>query len=97
MIEHGMYVADLDQAFLRIAGFVRRPDGLFERFAELHRNTAFTLADVLRLLTEAGWTVARRPSIRREPSPAEAVGQALLVARRGRQSFISCGLGEIGL
>lgn len=86
MIDRGMYLSDVDQAVLRITGFIRRPDGLYERFAEVHRNTAFTLADVLRLLAEAGWAEAHCAALGDLGQPVanpEELDRAWVVARRG--------------
>lgn len=85
MVDRGMYLADLDQAVLRITGFIRRPDGLYEHFAEVHRNTAFTLADVLSLLTEAGWAEAYCAALNNLGQPhenPEELDRAWIVARR---------------
>lgn len=85
MIDRGMYVADLDQAFLRVTGFVRRADGLYERFAEVHRNTAFTLADVLARLREAGWAdpyCAALNALGEPLADPEAVDRAWIIARK---------------
>lgn len=86
MLDRGMYVPDADAALLSITGFTRRPDGLYERFAEVHRNTVFAVADVLELLAEAGWTSAHAAAL---GELGEAVGdpegldRVWVVARRG--------------
>jgi SAM-dependent methyltransferase len=58
IIHHGLYDGQSDKAWTRITGFVRLPDGFYERFDETVFNTAFDLEQVKQLLLEAGWTNA---------------------------------------
>ncbi len=55
IIDRGFYDEGGDKAWVRITGFVRQPDGLYERFDETAFNTVFDLARVKNMLTEVGW------------------------------------------
>lgn len=55
LVNRSLFVEHLNKAFVRITGFVRTPDGLYERFEETLYNTAFAMEDVRQMLLDAGW------------------------------------------
>lgn len=55
LVSRALYVEPSRRAFMKISGFVRRPDGLYERFDETLFNTAFEPAAVRELVLQAGW------------------------------------------
>lgn len=80
----GYWEADATRAWMEIAGFVRRPDGLYERFDERVFNTAFALAEVQRALLESGFAQAypaRLADLTASLAAAEEEGRVWFVAR----------------
>ena len=55
IINRGIYDEQSRRAWTRITGFVRAPDGLYERFDENAFNTVFDLGRVKDMLLDAGW------------------------------------------
>jgi SAM-dependent methyltransferase len=55
IVTRGIYDAPSRRATVRISGFARRVDGLYERFEETAFNTAFDLAWVRQALLDCGW------------------------------------------
>lgn len=64
IITRGIYDGEGDRAWTRISGFVKREDGLFERFDVTAFNTVFELSMVKDELLKAGWTNAYFANIR---------------------------------
>jgi SAM-dependent methyltransferase len=58
IIDRGIYDGESDRAWVKITGFVRREDGLYERFEQTAYNTAFELAWVRDTLFKTGWQSA---------------------------------------
>ncbi len=54
-INQGIYAPGARQAFLSWRGFLRNPDGSYERFCLHATNTVFPAAEVLELLRKAGF------------------------------------------
>ena len=55
LVHRGFYDPESKKAWVRISGFTRRQDGLYERFEQTAYNRAFDLRWVRRTLGEAGW------------------------------------------
>jgi SAM-dependent methyltransferase len=55
IVSRGIYDAPNNRATVRLSGFVRNSDGLYERFEETAYNTAFDLAPVRQALLDTGW------------------------------------------
>ncbi|MBN1642252.1 MAG: class I SAM-dependent methyltransferase [Anaerolineae bacterium] len=55
IIDRGVYDEDAGRAWVRITGFVRTQDGLYERFDQTAYNTAFDMAWVREALLSGGW------------------------------------------
>ncbi|MCL4562266.1 MAG: class I SAM-dependent methyltransferase [Chloroflexi bacterium] len=55
IINHGFYDGVSNKAWTRITGFIREPNGLYERFDETVFNTAYEMENVRDMLIEVGW------------------------------------------
>lgn len=55
LVNRALVLEDQGRAYTRITGFVRRDDGLYERFEQTAFNTMFALADVARILRQTGF------------------------------------------
>jgi SAM-dependent methyltransferase len=55
LINRGIYDGESDRAYTRITGYIRLPDGSYERFEETAYNTVFDLHAVRNALLEAGF------------------------------------------
>ncbi len=55
LISLGFYDGQGDKAYTKVSGFVRTPDGLYDRFEETVFNTVFEMSMVKGALLEAGW------------------------------------------
>jgi SAM-dependent methyltransferase len=55
LINRGIYDGEGDRAYTRITGYIRLPDGLYERFEETAYNTVFAMHDVQQALLEVGF------------------------------------------
>ena len=85
LLQRGLFPPDGDRAWTKLSGFVRRPDGAYERFDETVFNTAFPLAEVLAALTEAGFTSAHAARLTDLATPLadpEQEPRVFCVARR---------------
>lgn len=69
LINRALYAQEHDKAFVRITGFIRNEQGLYERFEETLSNTAFDLESVRRLLLEEGWKQVHLASVQDLASP----------------------------
>jgi SAM-dependent methyltransferase len=58
IVNRGIYDGQGDRAWVKITGFERTADGLYERFEQTAFNTAFDMARVQSMLLEAGWREA---------------------------------------
>ncbi len=59
LVNRGIYDGTGDKAYTHITGFIRRPDGLYERYEETVFNTAFEMEQVRGALLNAGWQTVR--------------------------------------
>lgn len=55
LVSKGIYEPGMDKAWTAVSGFLRRADGLYERFEQTVYNTVFVMARVKALLLETGW------------------------------------------
>lgn len=55
IINRGIYDEHSDKAWIRISGFFRMPNGLYERFEETVYNTVFAMERVRQMLLDVGW------------------------------------------
>jgi hypothetical protein len=55
IVNRGIYDGQGDKAWMRISGFFRMPNGLYERFEETVFNTVFAMETVRKALLDAGW------------------------------------------
>jgi SAM-dependent methyltransferase len=55
LINRGIFDPDTDKAWTRITGFVRNPDGLYQRFEQTVYNTVFDLQQVKECLMDEGY------------------------------------------
>jgi SAM-dependent methyltransferase len=56
LITRGVVAEFEGRAYTQISGFLRRDDGLYERFGEVAYNTIFDLTDVAEVLAEIGFS-----------------------------------------
>jgi SAM-dependent methyltransferase len=85
IITHGMYDGTGDKAWTRISGFVRLPNGLYERFEEIVFNTVFEMKKVSDLLHDAGWKntyFARIQDLKTAIDEPEKEGRVFVVASK---------------
>lgn len=84
LFQRGYWDADATRAWMEITGFVRRPDGLYERFDERLFNTAYALAEVEQELRASGFAAypARLDDLGTPLVSAEAEGRVCFVARK---------------
>jgi SAM-dependent methyltransferase len=83
IINRGLFDEQSGKAWVRISGFLRRPDGLYERFEETAFNTAFDLEWVKNALLEAGWRwvyFARVQELSTPLTEPEKEGRVFIVA-----------------
>jgi SAM-dependent methyltransferase len=83
IINRGLFDEQSGKAWVRISGFLRRPDGLYERFEETAFNTAFDLEWVKNALLEAGWRrvyFARVQQLSTPLTEPEKEGRVFIVA-----------------
>lgn len=55
LMNRGIYDNGMDRAWTKITGFLRMPDGLYERFDETAFNTVFDMRRIKAALLETGW------------------------------------------
>jgi SAM-dependent methyltransferase len=85
LITRGIYDGQSDRATARITGFIRNPDGLYERFEETVFNTVFDLQRVRDALLDTGWRYvhfARSQNLAAPIDEPEREGRAFIVARK---------------
>ena len=85
IIDRGIYDEQSDRAWVKITGFVRTEDGLYERFKETAYNTAFELAWVRDTLFKVGWQsvyFCRIDNLGMPLPEPEAENRAFIVARK---------------
>ena len=85
IITRGIYDGQSDRAATRITGFIRNPDGLYERFEQTTFNIVFDLQRVQEALLDAGWRhvhFARSQDLAAPIDEPEREGRALFVAHK---------------
>jgi hypothetical protein len=55
IINRGIYDGQSHRAWKKVTGFVRTPDGSYERFDETAFNTVFEMEKVRKALFDVGW------------------------------------------
>ncbi|PMB09152.1 methyltransferase type 11 [Fischerella thermalis CCMEE 5273] len=55
IINRSIYVGEQGKAFVKISGYIKAPNGFYERFDETLFNTVFDMEKVRQLLLETGW------------------------------------------
>ena len=63
IINRGFYDEEAGKAWVKISGYVRVENGLYERFDQVAYNTAFDMAWVQAILLEEGWQSAHPAQI----------------------------------
>jgi len=84
IINRGFFDGQGDRALMRITGFVRLPDGCYERFEEIIYNTVFELKRVRAALLDVGWKKVYFAGIRDLSTPLtepEEESRVFVVAR----------------
>jgi hypothetical protein len=85
IVNHGIYDVTSDRAWLKVTGFVRNGEGLYERFEQTVYNTIFAMSDVKTLLLETGWRdayFARRQDLKTPLTDPEQEGRVFIVAQK---------------
>ncbi len=85
VVNHGIYDVTSDRAWLKVTGFIRNADGLYERFEQIVYNTIFALNDVKMLLLETGWRevyFARLQDLKTPLTDPEQEGRVFIVAQK---------------
>jgi SAM-dependent methyltransferase len=85
IVNHGIYDVTSDRAWLKVTGFVRNGEGLYERFEQTVYNTIFAMSDVKTLLLETGWRdayFARRQDLQTPLTDPEQEGRVFIVAQK---------------
>ncbi len=85
IIIRGIYDGQSDKAWTKISGFLRLPDGLYERFDETAFNTVFEMEKVKGALLDAGWKnayFARIQDLKTPLDEPEKEGRVFIVASK---------------
>jgi SAM-dependent methyltransferase len=85
LVRRGIYDGQSDRAYVKISGFVRMPEGHYERFDETVFNTVFALDAVRTKLGEAGFQrvyCARVEDLSTPIEDPEGESSVFMVARR---------------
>ena len=85
IVNHGIYDVTSDRAWLKVTGFVRNGEGLYEHFEQTVYNTIFAMSDVKTLLLETGWRdayFARRQDLKTPLTDPEQEGRVFIVAQK---------------
>lgn len=85
IINRGFYDGESDKAWTKISGFLRLPDGLYERFDETVYNTVFEMEKVKGALLEVGWKnayFARIQDLKTPLDEPEEEGRVFIVASK---------------
>lgn len=83
IINRGIYDGHSDKAWTKITGFIRLPDGRYERFDETAFNTVFDMTKVRDALLAVGWKnvyFARIQDLRTPLDEPEKEGRVFIVA-----------------
>ena len=85
IVNHGIYDVTSDRAWLKVTGFIRNADGLYERFEQIVYNTIFAMSDVKTLLLATGWRevhFARLQDLKTPLTDPEQEGRVFIVAQK---------------
>ncbi len=85
LVNRGIFVEENNRGYTHISGFLRREDGLYERFEETAYNNLFDLQAVRQLLLEAGWkdvTLAQVQDLNKALEDPEKEGRVFFIARK---------------
>lgn len=85
IVTRGFYSGQGSRAYTRVSGFIRLPNGLYERFEETVYNTVFDMAWVQAEVLKAGWQSAHCARIDDLATPIaepEQEGRVFFVARK---------------
>ncbi len=83
LITRGIYDGQSDKAWTKISGFLRMPDGRYERFDETTFNTVFEIEQVRGALLDVGWKnvyFARIQDLKAPLDEPEKEGRVFIVA-----------------
>jgi SAM-dependent methyltransferase len=86
IVNHGIYDVTSERAWMKVTGFVRNTDGLYERFEQTAYNTVFAMQDVKTALEETGWREIHFALIQALKTPLadpEDHGRVFVVAKIG--------------
>lgn len=84
-LTRGFYDGQSDRAWVKITGFLRLPNGLYERFEETVFNTAFEMKKVKEALLDVGWKTvyfARIQDLKTPLDDPEEEGRVFVVASK---------------
>lgn len=85
IVNHGIYDMDSTRAWMKVTGFVRNADGLYERFEQTAYNTVFAMQDVQAALLATGWQdvyFAHLQDLKTPLADPEQEGRVFVVARK---------------
>ncbi len=85
IVMRGIYDGQTNRAITKLSGFVRRPDGQYERFNEIVTNTVFDMQTVGDALRRIGWRhvhCARQQELAVPIDDPESEGRVFFVARK---------------
>ncbi len=85
IISRGLYIEQDLRAWVRITGFIRNADGLYERFEETAFNTVFEMDAVRAALCQAGWRTihfARSQDLATPVADPEQEARVFCIARK---------------
>lgn len=85
IIIRGIYDGQSDKAWTKISGFLRLPDGFYERFDETAFNTVFEMEKVREALLDVGWKnvyFARIQDLKTPLDEPEKEGRVFIVASK---------------
>ncbi len=85
VVTRGIYDGQSDKAWVKISGFFRLPDGLYERFDETAFNTVFEMEKVQEALLDIGWKnvyFARIQDLQKPLDDPEREGRVFVVASK---------------
>lgn len=86
IVNHGIYDIDSARAWMKVTGFVRNADDLYERFEQTAYNTVFAMQDVQAALLATGWQdvyFAHLQDLNTPLADPEQEGRVFVVARKG--------------
>lgn len=85
IVNHGIYDVNSERAWMKVTGFVRNANGLYERFEQTAYNTVFAMDTVKDALLETGWQTvyfARFQDLKTPLSDPEAEARVFVVANK---------------